>query len=189
MKKVVPYLVLCLLISCRKDNLGPVGEYVIYGYEVDVILRNSETLSKYELNSNTLRYCFENGDCESYFIDPSGNSKYVTSSNDTLEMLLDRSFKYSIDRNDFLVFKYIVGSLKVDGEREYFWSPDFGLIFVRSITWNGFRVLRKPEEPELLSLVTVLMNDKSLMHTEENVDIKDGVDMNIEIDEALSNTP
>ena len=39
------------------------------------------------------------------------------------------------------VFKFISGNKSIDGDVEYFWSPKFGIILIKSSTWLNYNKL------------------------------------------------
>ena len=62
----------------------------------------------------------------------------------------------------------MLGLTKIDGKTQHYWSPDYGIILVKSSTWKGLRILSKEFDNELNSLLIVLMNDKAMMFFDDN---------------------
>lgn len=157
---------LLVLLSCNSNTT--VLKYSIYDYEIDRIYSKEKNLIDYKLEEDKLTYCYED-QCESYIIQ-NEMSKFISSGGDTSSLLLDKKVNYILNDKQYEIYRYLLGTSKIDGETQHYWSPNFGIILVKSSTWNGMRVLNKkncPDEDVLNSLLTVLLTDESMMSTKK----------------------
>jgi hypothetical protein len=76
-------------------------------------------------------------DTFSFIYDSQRDSWVYISNKDTSQLLLEQDRIYSINNNDFKVYKVIRDSGSIDGELSYFLNIDFGLLIVKSNTWRS----------------------------------------------------
>ncbi len=165
MKYILTLLsVYLFLLGCtgKKENIV----FKSFEFEVDNVLVNSSETS-YEVEKLgeefKIKYCKESR-CVNYLIKDKVGS-YTTEKGDTFELVFDREIIYKVNGEIYPVKVYIVNRNAIDSETEHYWSPEFGVVLIKSITWGGFSVLTKLDNDKddiLNTLATIILKDQLL---------------------------
>lgn len=82
---------------------------------------------------------------EKYILSERANFSNQYIINDGEEFIFNLKFlntgTYSINKQDFKVYKLVNNEELIDGCVDHFWSPQFGIILMRSRKWSSYRVL------------------------------------------------
>jgi hypothetical protein len=137
-----------------------------FEYEVDNVLVSSEE-TNYNIEKTgddfKVKYCKGSG-CVSYLIKDK-ISLYVSEKGDTFDLVFDKKIEYKINDRIYAIKMFVMDRNAIDSETQHYWSPEFGIILIRSTTWDGLKILTKSDKDNgdvLSTLTTILLKDQLL---------------------------
>ncbi len=202
--KTLGFLVSVFLSACNPSGntqTTPKLEYQFIDFDVEDISIDNKAIDYSEEKENdsiyNLKYCvLENNtkkSCYSYRLVNSDNAKdykYINEDGDISDLYLENSKNYSLNGKSFKIYKFILNSHVTDGKSIHFWSPEFGVLIVKSSTWRSFKQLvnlnNGTKSQEVAALLGIIYNDSSFYN---DLVKKERLDTSYsEIEEELSET-
>lgn len=169
------FLVLFFALSCSKeDSDHRYCIYTSYEYEANNIIISREKL---EINTSNVEdqykveYCDKKG-CVKYMLSTNseGENKYISLEGDTLNLIFEGKSEYLINGKSYPIYKYLLNPLIIDGETQHFWSPQLGILLIKSSTWKSFKHLSETSQWDktvLDPLLMILLNDRNMILEEK----------------------
>jgi hypothetical protein len=167
-----------LLVSCGEDK-GSYVKYKSFEFDVDNIAASLET-SDYDFQKSEsgtrLRYCVESK-CVGYWFGDSV-SAYISETGDTLKLLFANEVEYRINDSIYVVKKFTLDRNAIDSESQHYWSPEFGIILIKTTTWGGFKIMTQTSsgsQDALNTLTTVLLKDALVQNLNQKSEVIDSL--------------
>lgn len=169
------FLVLFFALSCSKEDADRrYCIYTSYEYEANNIITSREKL---EINTSNVEdqykveYCDKKG-CVKYMLSTNseGENKYISLEGDTLNLVFEEMSEYLINGESYPIYKYLLNPLIIDGETQHFWSPQLGILLIKSSTWKSFKHLSETSQWDktvLDPLLMILLNDRNMILEEK----------------------
>lgn len=179
-------VLLCTLSCSKKDAEHRYSVYTSYEYEANNIITSKEKL---EINTSSVEgqykveYCDKKG-CVKYILSTNseGDNKYISLEGDTLNLIFGGKSEYLINGESYPIYKYLLNPLIIDGETQHFWSPQLGILLIKSSTWKSFKHLSETSQRDktvLNPLLMILLNDRNMI-------LEDKPDSTFKIDDELN---
>ena len=111
-----------------------------------------------------------------------GDNKYISLEGDTLNLIFGGKSEYLINGESYPIYKYLLNPLIIDGETQHFWSPQLGILLIKSSTWKSFKHLSETSQRDktvLNPLLMILLNDRNMI-------LEDKPDSTFKIDDELN---
>lgn len=169
--KIFGFLSLFFVLSCSNKEAGrKYSTYTSYHYEVNNIIVSREKLESSASNIGNqynVEYCGKEG-CVNYILSTNseGANKYISLKGDTLSLVFEGKSEYLINGESYPIYKYLLNPLLIDGETQHFWSPELGILLIKSSTWKSFKHLSETSQGDTIglnSLLVVLLNDRNMI--------------------------
>jgi hypothetical protein len=147
-----------ILASCTGDKEKYV-QFRSFEFDIDRTILSDETVNYSSDNTGVgvkLTYCSKSI-CSVYWLMNSGGM-YVSEGGDTLDLLFDGEVEYLINDTAYVVKKYTLDRIAMDSESQHYWSPEFGIIMIKTTTWGGYKILTRPSNGNHQILSGLVMN-------------------------------
>ena len=199
MKKLAMIACAVLQLSCGSAFLDQTV-YREITYEPDGIEIKEEVVDFTQTvkdSSYQLRYCYSSDNqqtCYQYSLVDTQASKeqvYVNTSGNN-ERLWFADFKeYTLNGEEYKVYKYFMDIVTTDGRSEHFWCPQFGIIIIKSSTWKNFEQLvnlqGNNQQSTIQALCEVIYNDQPFYSGRNEVEL-DSDSISSDVIDQISNS-
>jgi hypothetical protein len=177
---------LSLLIGCT-ENKGSYVQYKYFEFEVDNAVVSSEKLTCDMQRTDEgikLKYCIESK-CINYWLrDTIGT--YISETGDTLDLLFTDETEYRVNGTVYPVKRFTLDKNAIDSESQHYWSPEFGIILIKTTTWGGLKIMTQTNfgnQDILHTLTTVLLKDVLVQKINEKSEAIDSITVRMIEDE------
>jgi hypothetical protein len=186
MKSFASLFFFLLLAGCG-ENKDLYVKYKSFEFDVDNITVSLEA-SDYDFQKSDsgtrLRYCVKS-ECVGYWLRDSV-SAYISETGDTLDLLFANEEEYRINDSVYVVKKFTLDRNAIDSESQHYWSPEFGIILIKTTTWGGFKIMTQTSrgsQDVLNTLTTVLLKDVLVQNVNQKSEVIDSLTSKVIEDE------
>ena len=164
-EKSILILIVLFLVSCGKNETNN-SLYIRTDFDVEIadeVYTESYPINFNQIQNGRITKLIMQADQDTVIYELSVSDKnggYIRNGKRKPIVLIDKK-DYRINRNVHSIYKYGLNMIAMDGCSTHFWSPEYGILLIRSATWGGFSQLKPKDENELIDqLSRIIMNDK-----------------------------
>jgi hypothetical protein len=174
-------LVQLFLYSCKKEKLKSYRRVTYRTIDID---HSSIVKNNYIFKDSISNKCYELKFYKTlqeipafqYILskDSGFNYKFI-SKNNVKALFLEQKYCFSIDKRNYQVYKFIENKNITDGEIIHFWSPDYGILLIKSSTWNVFTKLINTDNDTTNEKVEILcdyiFNNRNMYYSKAPIEM------------------